>query len=422
MSFSIALSGLTAAQNLLSVTGNNIANANSTGFKESRSEFADMYAGTFANILATTPGMGVRIANDAQQFRQGTLDSTGNTLDLGINGEGFFVLGQSLDNTQAQLYSRNGTFHANQDGYVVNNDNQPLLLHTANGDTTAAGFSSSLQALRLDTTQSAPQATTTVNESVNLNSNSKTPVDVNGATLTFNANDATTYNWSNAITTYDSLGDSHLVTNYFVKDLNTAGQWNMYSAIDGTVLSTTSTPLAFDSNGNLTNVNGAASTTLALPEYTIPDSNAAALNITLDLAKSTQLSGNSRVLGVTQDGLPVGNLSGVSIDKTGIVSANYSNGATKTLGQVALARFQNVQGLQKVGDTEWTQTISSGPAIIGEAGTSGFGAINSGSLEQSNVDIAQQLIKLIVAQQSYQANAQSITTENQAIDSVLNIR
>lgn len=423
MSFSTAISGLTAASNLLSVTGNNVSNANTSGFKESRSEFEDIYASNFANVVATMPGAGVRIANVAQQFHQGTLDYTNNTLDLGITGDGFFVLGQGLDNTNAQVYTRNGTFHTNQDGFVINNDNQPLLVRAANGATVDDGFSNTLTPLQLDTSQAQPQATTAVNLAFNLNANNKVPVDVNNNPLAFNLTDSTTYNWSNSVTTYDSLGNTHVVANYFVKS-STAGQWDMYSAIDGTQLNTTSVPLTFDANGNLTNVNGAnpAGTTLSLGPYTIPNSNANPLSIAMDLKGSTQLAAASNVNTVSQDGLPIGNMTGVSIDKAGIVSANYSNGSSKPVGQVALARFQNNQGLQKLGDTQWAQTVSSGAAVTGAAGTTGFGAINSGALEQSNVDIAQQLIKLIVAQQSYQANAQSISTENEAIQSVLNIR
>ncbi len=413
MSFSTAISGLTAAANMLSVTGNNVANANTTGFKESRSEFEDLYANNFANVTATTPGSGVRIVNDAQLFHQGTLDYTNNTLDLGVNGDGFFVLGQSINNTNAQVYSRNGTFHANQDGLVINNDNQPLMVYAPNGNDISAGFSTKLQTLQVNTVSGSPQATSTISQAFNLNSSSTPPT-----TTTFSPTDSTSYNWSNSVTIYDSLGNSHALTSYFVKT-STAGSWSMYSAIDGTQLTTPAQPVAvsFDQNGKLS----APAAPLAI-SYTIPSSNAAALNISMDMAGSTQLAANSYVSNVSQNGLPPGNLTGISIDKAGIVSANYSNGATKPLGQVALARFQNNQGLQKIGDTEWAQTVNSGSAIIGAAGNSGFGAINSGALEQSNVDIAQQLIKLIVAQQSYQANAQSITTENQAIQSILNIR
>ena len=172
MSFSTAISGLSAAANLLSVTGNNVANANTTGFKESRSEFEDMYAHTFADINATKPGMGVRIASVAQQFHQGTLDYTNNNLDIAINGEGFFTLGSNLANTTTQVYSRNGAFHANQDGFVVNTNNQPLMVYAPKGKTVAEGFGNTLQALQIDTSQGAPQATSQMKLGVNLNSNS----------------------------------------------------------------------------------------------------------------------------------------------------------------------------------------------------------------------------------------------------------
>lgn len=425
MSFSTAISGLSAAANLLSVTGNNVANANTTGFKESRSEFQDIYAHTFQDIVATSPGMGVRIADVAQQFHQGTLDYTNNNLDIAINGEGFFTLGSNLANTTTQVYSRNGAFHANQDGFVVNTNNQPLMVYAPKGKTVAEGFGNTLQALQIDTSQGAPQATSKLQLGVNLNSNSTPPVDTaTGTALAFTPTDSKTFNWSSSVTTYDSLGNPHTLTNYFVKTA-TAGPWNMYSYFDGKNPTTGDTTVPTASQVTF-NTSGALDTTTPSPLTIAPAAaltpGANAMSINLDLTGSTQLATTSNVNSLSQDGLPVGNLTGISVDKTGIVTANYSNGLAKPLGQVALTRFINPQGLEKLGDTQWRQTVASGEPISGAAGLNGFGAVNSGALEQSNVDIAQQLIKLITAQQSYQANAQSITTENQAIQSILNIR
>ncbi|MDP2901549.1 MAG: flagellar hook protein FlgE [Methylovulum sp.] len=411
MSFSTALSGLNAAANNLAVTGNNIANANTTGFKKSRSEFADMYASAMAGISKTQPGMGVKIAEVAQQFNQGNLESTENSLDMAISGEGFFTLRKDpADTASATVYSRAGAFKVNKDGVVVNSAGQALLAYVPIGGGLFGGVPDKVY---LGTGVSPPVATTQVDLRVNLNSDSVVP-----ATTTFVPSDPTSYNNQTSATIYDSLGASHQLTTYF-RATSTPGTWDAFHYIDGNsapVSANPSTALTFDTDGNLTS--GGA---IALDAYTLPGSSAAPLAATLDYTGSTQLAADFGVDALQQDGLAAGQLTGISIDSSGVISAKYSNDAMTPLGQVALTRFINPQGLIKLGDTNWAQSISSGLPVTGVAGTGSFGGIQSMALEQSNVDLSAQLTNLIIAQQAYQANAQTISTENTIMQTLLNI-
>ena len=427
MGFNTALSGLNAAANMLSVTGNNIANANTSGFKHSRSEFADVYASSMGGIGQTTPGSGVAIANVAQQFSQGNLQSTGNSLDLAISGDGFFVLGESASNIAKRSYTRAGMFHADENGTVVSNTGQPLLVYSPNGTTVAEGFSTGVyQALTLDTTQGEPKASSLITTAVNLDAR-KPAIDSTAYPFVGPVNgvvDPNSYTHSSSATVYDSLGNTHISTQYYVKTATT-NQWDVYTYVDGVDAGGTTPPaapaptiLTFDTNGKLTTP---ATGNIVYPPLTIA-ANASPLNLTLDLSGSTQVGSAFSVNALQQDGLPIGQLTSLDINDAGIVFARFSNGSSKPLGQVALARFQNSQGLAKLGDTKWGETTSSGQAVSGVAGAGTFGNIKAGSIEGSNVDLSAQLVNLIIAQQTYQANAQTITTENQIVQTLLNIR
>lgn len=473
MSFNTAISGLNAAQNMLSVTGNNVANANTTGFKKSRSEFADVYNDSVGGVSSSTPGAGVKVARDAQLFQQGNLDYTENSLDLAISGSGFFVMGDSPTDINTRFYTRAGAFNVNQDGYVVNSQNQPLLTYPPNGDKVSAGFSTGIfQPLKLDSTQSNPKASSQVAMSFNLNSKDNksqapspdpvtgvtppTPADATLLTATFDPADATSYNWSNSATVFDSLGNAHTVSSYFVKTgdndpLTNNPIWQMHVYLDGTssdsnmmgsavaagtlsgstgstanpadptAAATDPMTISFDSNGRIATLNGVTTPlTFKTNYFSLPKT--APMQLTFDLNKSTQIASDYSTNSLTQDGLPIGNLTGVNVDASGVIFARYSNGASIPMGQAAMARFQNQGGLSKIGNTEWAETIQSGQPLYGVAGTSSFGSITSGALENSNVDIAIQLVNLIIAQQAYQANAQSITTENTLTQAILNIR
>jgi flagellar hook protein FlgE len=421
MGFSTALSGLNAAANNLSVTGNNIANANTTGFKESRSEFADAYASSVGGVSKTQPGAGVQVAAVAQQFNQGNLDLTGNNLDLAINGEGFFTLTDNPADLNSLVYSRAGAFEVNKDGIVTNSQGQALLAYKPNGTTVADGFSAGvLTTVSLNTGAGLPTSTTKVDSSVNLDANSP------AITMAFDPLDSSTYTNQTSVTIYDSLGVSHKLTTYFVAGAATppTRDWTAHHYITDDPLAPVSVDgapatLTFDSNGKLT---VPANGQVPLVAWSPPGSSAAPITARMDYSGSTHLSSPFSVNTLKQDGLAAGRLTGISIDDAGVIFARYSNGGTTPLGKVAMTRFANPQGLTKLGDTSWGQSSASGVPIPGGAGESKFGLIQSGALEQSNVDLSKQLVNLIIAQQTYQANSQTISTENSIIQTILNIR
>ena len=434
MSFATALSGLNAAANNLSVTGNNIANANTTGFKESRSEFVDVYANNIGGVGKAQPGSGVKVAEVAQQFNQGTLDLTGNSLDMAINGEGFFTLADKPADLSSLVYSRAGAFEINKDGLVTNSKGQALLAYKPNGATVADGFSAGvLTTVSLNTGAGLPTATTKVDLSVNMDANSP------AIAAPFDPLDSSTYTNQTSATIYDSLGVSHKLTTYFVAGAATppTRDWTAYHYITddpafpvpldsgGTVpvppvQGTSGTPatLTFDSLGKLI---APATGQVPLANY-VTGTSAADIIAKMDYSGSTQLSSAFSVNALKQDGLAAGKLTGVAIDDAGVIFARFSNGSSTPLGKVALTRFANPQGLTKLGDTSWAQSSASGAPIPGHAGEGNFGLIQSGALEQSNVDLSAQLVNLIIAQQAYQANSQTISTENSIMQTILNIR
>lgn len=420
MGFSTALSGLNAATNNLTVIGNNIANSNTVGFKESRSEFVDSYNDSVSGISKVQPGSGVRLAQVAQQFNQGNVDLTGNTLDLAINGEGFFTLADNPTDVNSHVYSRNGAFHVNKEGIVTNSQGQALLAYKPNGATIAAGFSTGgLTTVAMNPGAGSPVPTSKIELDVNLDASSP------AITVPFDPLDSSTYSRETSVTVYDSLGVSHKLTTYFVAGTATppTRNWTARHYITDNPLAPVSVDaapatLTFDSAGKLT---VPANGQVALAPF-VTGTSAANIVATMDYTGSTQVSTTFSVDALKQDGLPAGTLTGIAIDKDGIIFANFSNGGQTPLGKVALTRFTNPQGLTKLGDGAWGESSTSGTPIIGNASEGNFGSIQSGALEQSNVDISKQLVNLILAQQTYQANSQTIQTENSVIQTIMNLR
>lgn len=403
MPFTIALSGLNAASADLSVTANNIANSSTTGFKSSRTEFADLFAVTPFGVSSTATGNGVKVSQVSQQFSQGNVDFTDNNLDLALSGDGFFTLSDS----GALVYSRAGAFKVDNEGFVVSSTNSRLQVYPAleNGGFNTGGLSD----LRIVTNESAPNATSAVDMTFNL------PADATAPPIAFDPADAASYNRATSMTIYDSLGAAHTATYYFVKTA-TPNQWTVQAYVDGTDVGTPQ-PLTFSSTGALT--------TPALGEITFPPhpttTGAADITLALDVTGSTQY-GTGFNVNYTQNGYTTGMLTGIDVDPSGVVSARYTNGRSLALGQVAVTRFANVQGLQKLGDTQWAETFTSGASQRGVAGTSGFGSIQSGALESSNVELTEQLVNMIIAQRNFQANAQMITTADEITQTVINMR
>jgi flagellar hook protein FlgE len=406
MSFRISLSGMNAASADLNVTSHNIANANTTGFKESRAEFADVFPVSAAGLSRNAIGAGVRLEKVAQQFAQGNVDFTGRALDLALSGQGFFTLSAN----GSTVYSRAGNFGTDRDGYVVNPSGQRLQVFMPNAG--GNGFDTGrLGDLRLATGDSPPLATTTVEVGTNL------PGDASPPLLSpFDANDPSTYNHTTSVTVYDSLGATHTQSMYFIKTAN-PNEWQVQTQIDGVDVGTAQT-LQYSSSGQLTSP---ATGRIALPAFA-PTGGAAPMPVTLEVSGSTQYGNAFGVSSLTQDGYATGRLINVEVSSEGVVNARYTNGVSTPLGQVALTTFTNPQGLQPLGDNGWAETFESGQARRGAAGTSEFGLVQGGALEASNVDLTEQLVNMITAQRNFQANAQMISTQDQITQTVINIR
>jgi flagellar hook protein FlgE len=403
MPFNVALSGLNAATADLEVISNNIANVNTTGFKGSRAEFADLFAASNVGSGRTQAGSGVRLTDIAQQFSQGSIEYTSSGLDMAITGEGFFT----LKNDSGYTYTRAGNFQVDQNGNVVSPQGGFLQVYPPNG---AGGFDTgSLSNLTIASMTGAPQATDSATFNLNLPANATPP-----GTTPFDPNDPTSYNQASPFTVYDSLGAAHSATVYYV---NTApGQWTANCYIDGT--SVGSQAIGFDQNGVLTTPAGGQ---LNFTGFT-PPNGAAPMDITVDMSAVTQYGDTFDPGTITQNGYAPGKVTGIDVDQNGVVSARFSNGQTKALGQLALADFENAQGLKNIGNTQWVETAQSGQVIRGAAGTGDFGSLQSGALEDSNVDLTSQLVNMIKAQRNYQANAQSISTDDKMTQTILNIR
>lgn len=413
MSFQIALSGLNAATTDLEVTGNNIANASTNGFKQSRVEYADVYANSLQDMGGTSSGRGTEVGRIAQQFTQGSVDFTSSSLDLAINGEGFFVL---EDKNGSLQYTRAGAYSASRDGYVENNDGDrlqiyPVVTDTAGNQTFTTGV---LQDLRLPLANNAPEASTEVMATLNLDAGDSVPL------VGFDPTDPASYNYATSLTLYDSLGGTHTGTMYFTKNA-APNAWESYFYIDGTSVTSggaASTTLTFDSNGTLQTPAGGAFT---LDAYT-PTTGAADIDLDMNYGGFTQFGAPYAVNDLDADGYATGRLNGVDIDEQGVVFARYTNGESTVMGKVAIANFNNAQGLRSIGGSKWAETFDSGTVRYGEAGTGNFGLMQSGALEASNVDLATELVDLIMAQRNYQANAKMISTSNEVTQSIINIR
>lgn len=414
MAFGIALSGISAAQTDLDVTANNIANSQTTGYKESRTEFAELFSTSLQGVSSLQPGNGVRVSKIAQQFSQGNIQTSSNSLDMAINGSGFFVVSDG----GALQYTRAGAFTTDANGIVTNAAGQRLQVYPALNN--GSFNTSTMGDLQVQTTQSAPAATTSAQTIFNLPANAAQPT-----VATFDPADASSYNNATSVTVYDSLGAAHTSTLYFVKTA-TANQWDTRLYVDGTAVGTTVVPpalpvytqtLTYSSSGALTSPAGGL---VNYGTYT-PTTGANPLNIDFDFSKTSQYGNSFGVTSVAQDGYTTGQLTGISVDSTGVVQANFTNGQSVPLGQVALVNFANPQGLQKVDGTNWVETFSSGQSVLGESGASGFGQLQSGAVEASNVDVTKQLVNMIVAQRNYQANAQMISTEKSMTETVMNM-
>jgi len=422
MGFQQGLSGLSAASKNLEVIGNNVANSNTYGEKSSRAEFSDMYAAAMTGSASnnTQAGIGVMVSTVAQQFNQGNITPTGNPLDLAINGNGFF---QTRDASNQVQYTRNGQFKVSNEGNIVNDQGNKLLGYPA--DAQGNIVQGAAQPLQLPTGGIDPQATTKSTVEFNLDSRDAVTTPASGPSIDFT--NQKTYNNATSVTMYDAKGQDVAVSYYFQK--TGTDTFDVYATANGqTVGGAPGAPapiasLQFSADGSQL-VSPSGPITLDIPASTNA-AGAATLPITgiqLDMSGATEFGSNFGVTNMTQDGYTAGQLTGVSVDNSGKLIAQYSNGQTKAAGQLELANFRNVQGLTPLGGNAWKQTAASGGPTVGIAGDGNLGVLNSGSLEESNVDLTAELVSMITAQRDYQANAQTIKTMDQAMQTLVNLR
>ena len=400
MGFQQGLAGLNAAARNLDVIGNNVANSGTIGFKSARAEFADVYATSVYGTGTASPGIGVSVSDLAQQFTQGDLATSTNALDIAINGGGFY----RLSNNGAISYSRNGQFKLDKDGFIVNAQSMRLTGYPAGAN--GAINAGVPQELRLDTSDIPPSATTSAQIGVALNATATVP------TAAFDPADGTSYNNGTSIGVYDSLGREHALAIYFRKTADNA--WEVHGSVDGGAPISFG-PMTFDSTGVLTS---SPDFSVALPAA----GGSAPQTVSLSLAGATQFGSDFSVSALEQDGHAAGRLAGFSVGADGTILSRYTNGETIARGQIALANFTNPQGLQSQGGNQWVETADSGQPLVGAPGSGTLGVLQSGALEASNVDLTAELVNMITAQRVYQANAQTIKTNDQLLQTIVNLR
>lgn len=427
MSFTQGLSGLNAAAKELEVVGNNVANANTVGFKASQAQFGDVFAAALSGAGAAQIGIGSRLLTVAQQFTQGNVSVTNNSLDMAINGPGFFV----LDTGHGIGYSRNGQFQLDKNGFIVSSAGAFLQGYPINA-TTGLPTTGAPQALTIPTAVADAAATGAsigagqkgLAIGLNLDSNATTiPVATK-----FDPNTPTTFNNSTSTTTYDSKGVAQTTSLFFRK--TAANTWDVYSTVNdpttGAALFPNPTPaagawtpigaLTFGTNGRY------VSTTIPAAAVSFTPTGANLESFPMDFTKCTQFGAAFGVTQLTQDGYTSGQLSGFSISQDGIILGRYSNGVSKSLGQVALATFPNMQGLQPLGNNVWSQSSASGAPVVNAPGAGNNGVLQTSSTEDSNVDLTAELVNMITAQRVYQANAQTIKTQDAVMQTLVNLR
>lgn len=444
MSFGTGLSGLNASAKNLDVIGHNIANANTTGMKAGRAEFAELYASSLGAAGGSNGGIGVTVARISQQFSQGNLKNTGNSLDMAVNGDGFFKVALTDGST---AYTRNGEFKLDTDGYVVTNAGAKLHGFTPNvpGGLIVAGLTKPLQLPTGGLIDAKP--TTGITMRANVDSSSSvvmeiippavvaTPVPVPAAGDVIRDEHK---KFGTTVNSYDELGNAVPVTVYFIK--TAANTWEQVVSLDGNTALVTEEivfnatdipPVPPATVGEKAGYPVSATQPFA---FTIPAAVAPAVAPTADMDLEirygngpdnwtlSQFGSGFSVFDINQDGYAAGELTSISTAEDGVLSARYSNGTTQEIGQIALSRFRNVQGLNPINGGYWGETASSGNPIEGAPQSGRFGQVRESSLEESNVDLTAELVNMIVAQRSYQANAQTIKAQDQVLTTLVNLR
>ncbi|WMJ10034.1 flagellar hook protein FlgE [Nitrosomonas sp. sh817] len=401
--------------------GNNIANANTAGFKQSIAQFSDIFANSMEGTDNAQIGIGAKISSIAQQFGQGNITPTSNPLDIAIQSQGFF----RMSDNGAISYSRNGQFHIDDSGFIVDASGANLTGYMAdeNGDIQAGSIPTNL---KFSTADLAPQATTAFDVGFNLDAR-KT-----GVATAFSATDPKTYESTTSGTVIDSLGNSHVLSLFFKKSDTVANTWTAYATVDGevttaglpvgvTIDGNPSQSMEFDGEGVLQNITDKLDVEIDFSAIDPLFGGVSPQTITLDLTTATQFGSPFGVNALTQDGYTSGRMSGFTISADGIILGNYSSGQTKTLAQIVLANFVNPQGLVPIGDGHWAESPASGEPLVGVPKTGNLGSLQSNAIEESNVDLTAELVKMISAQRMYQASAKQIETQDQIIQTITQI-
>lgn len=420
MSFYTSLSGLQAAQTDMSVISHNIANVATTGFKKSRTDFADVVASSLAADPTKMVGSGVVVKQNKQQFSEGNLTTSASSLDLAISGDGFFAV-KTSGNQPTVDYTRNGSFSVDSSGYITDAQGSYLQAYPVDedGNVTATG-TDGMKDIQLPATSGDPVATTSVALKLAMPTGAKVPTDA------FDRTDAATYDHATATTIYDASGNAQTMTSYYVKNADASGStdssWSVYTYVGNQELTptggTSPATMTFNDKGVMT---VPASGSVAFDGFT-PVGSSATQMVTLNLTGTTSLSSEFSVAARSQDGKASGQLSGVTVGTDGIITASYSNNDTVKLGKVALANFNNPSGLRQLGNSYWAATGVSGSATMGAANENGYGSLMSGQLEGSNVDVTEELVALISAQRNFQANSKALDTQNQISQTIFNLR
>ncbi|MEB0013894.1 flagellar hook protein FlgE [Glaciimonas sp. Gout2] len=429
MGFAQGVSGLNAASNNLDVIGNNVANSGTVGFKTGSVLFADVYAGSRV-------GLGTHVAGITQNFTQGAVQTSTRALDMAITGgDGFFRLASPSGEIS---YSRNGQFNVDKDNYIVSASGLRLTGYPVTASGTLSGGNPT--ALQLPQVAMAPKSTTAIVSQFNLDSRSAVPIKT-----PFDATDSTTYNYPNATTVFDSLGNSHEISTYFVK--TGANAWSMYATADGWPLDANGakvapdatdatkpssggaalSAIAFDTNGKLAVDAAGQPTSPAGGKINFAGldfgNGSTPLAFSMDITSTSQFGNVSEAKNQNQNGYTSGTLTAFAINPDGTVTGKYSNEQTKSLGQIVLSAFANPDGLVPTGDNGYSETAASGQPLTGAPGVgSKVGALRSGALEASNVDLTSELVNMIIAQRTYQANAQTVKTQDQVMQTLVSMR
>jgi flagellar hook protein FlgE len=437
------VSGIQAEGDALGVVGDNISNTNTVGFKQERAVFENVLGHSIlAGSAAALPGSGVKMAAVQQLFTQGSLSTTGVATDLALSGDGFFVMNGTIDGANGNFYTRDGRLKVDNNGFITNADGLQAQGYMALPNGTMAAAVSSL---KVPTAAISPFATTQMGVTANLDSNA--PVFDQTATPFDPQNPSATSNFSTSMSVYDSLGNAHTVSVYFVKTAAgaagppaTSGTWAWHALASSSEVTTPAPAagstnvevgtdtLSFDSTGALASNGGASGLAVTFNganAQTITTSFGTPTGATpagTGLDGVTQFAGASNVSSQTQDGYASGDLSGIVVDGNGVVKGLYTNGQKLAIGQLTIAKFRSNEGLGAAGHNMWIETRDSGNAALGTAGSGGRGAVSAGAIEQSNVDLASQFVDLIAHQRAFEADSKTITTADEMLQQLENIK